>query len=85
MLLVLRESRSAADHGNPQQKVSKMIQPSDVYRLETAQEALCLLMALRSESIFHERKKAQPDTEIIEQWKAERNVLCDLPRSLHSN
>lgn len=60
-----------------------MIRPSDVYRLEIAQKALGLLMALRSESIFHERKKAQPNAEIIEQWTAERNVLCALTRSMH--
>lgn len=60
-----------------------MIQPSDAYRLEIAQDALGLLIALRSESIFHERKKAQPNAEIIEQWKAERNALFALTRSLN--
>jgi hypothetical protein len=58
--------QDAADHDNRQQKVSKMTQPSDAYRLEIAQDALGLLIALRSESIFHERKKAQPNAEFID-------------------
>lgn len=54
-----------------------MIESSDAHRLEIAQDVLGCLIALRSESIFYERKKAQPNVEIISQWKAERNTLFD--------
>ena len=76
-------SRNAEGHDNDQQEVSKMIQPSDAHRLEIAQDVLGCLIALRSESIFYERKKAQPNVEIISLWKAERNSLFDLARSLN--
>lgn len=62
-----------------------MIHPSDAQRLEIAQDVLGCLIALRSESIFYERKKAQPNVEIISQWNAERNTLFDLTRSLNCN
>lgn len=62
-----------------------MIQPSDAHRLEIAQDALGCLIALRSESIFYERKKAEPNAEIISLWKAERNSFFDLTRSLSCN
>lgn len=60
-----------------------MIESSDAHRLEIAQDVLGCLIALRSESIFYERKKAQSNIEIISQWKAERNTLFDLTRSLN--
>ncbi|RZI54883.1 MAG: hypothetical protein EOP12_00455 [Pseudomonas sp.] len=62
-----------------------MIESSDAHRLEIAQDVLGCSIALRSESIFYERKKAQPNVELISQWKAERNTLFDLPRSLNRN
>ncbi|WP_321849873.1 hypothetical protein [Pseudomonas paraveronii] len=62
-----------------------MIQPSDAHRLEIAQDVLGCLIALRSESIFYERKKAEPNAEIISLWKAERNSFFDLTRSLSCN
>ncbi|HBN8007497.1 TPA: hypothetical protein L3645_006324 [Pseudomonas aeruginosa] len=51
-------------------------------RLEAAQEVLGFLMAARSELIFKEGKKAQPDAAKIEQWEAERNALFDLEDGL---
>jgi hypothetical protein len=75
--------RSHTDHDNDPQEVSTMIQPPDAHRLEIAQDVLGCLIALRSELIFYERKKAQPNVEIISQWKAERNTLFDLTRSLN--
>ncbi|MDT3228046.1 MULTISPECIES: hypothetical protein [Pseudomonas syringae group] len=68
-----------------QQEVLTMIQPSDAQRLEIAQDVMGCLIALRSESIFYERKKAEPNAEIISLWKAERNTLFDLTRSLNCN
>ena len=62
-----------------------MIQPSETHRLEIAQDVLSCLIALRSESIFYERKKAQPNVEIISLWKTERNTLFDLTHSLNCN
>jgi len=52
-------------------------------RLETAQEVLRFLMAVRSELIGNESKKNQPDATKIEQWEAERNELDDLEETLH--
>ncbi|WP_339492955.1 MULTISPECIES: hypothetical protein [unclassified Pseudomonas] len=60
-----------------------MIQLSGAHRLEIAQDVLSCLIALRSESIFYERKKAQPNAEIISLWKDERSALFNLTRSLH--
>lgn len=62
-----------------------MIQPSDAHRLEIAQDVLGCLITLRSESISYERKKAQPNAEIISLWKAEQNNLFDVTRSLNCN
>ncbi|ALU58414.1 hypothetical protein ACA40_00490 [Pseudomonas syringae pv. lapsa] len=62
-----------------------MIQPSDAHRLGIAQDVLGCLIVLRSESIFYERKKAQPNAEIISLWKDKRNTLFDLTRSLNGN
>jgi len=51
-------------------------------RLETAQEVLRFLMAVRSNLIDNEEKKTQPDASKIEQWDAERDELDDLEDAL---
>lgn len=45
-------------------------------RFETAQEALGMLIAARSEWIYRERKKAEPDAEKISVWEAETESLA---------
>ena len=45
-------------------------------RFETAQEALGMLIAARSELIYQERKKAEPDAEKISVWEAETEALA---------
>lgn len=45
-------------------------------RFETAQEALGMLIAARSELIYQERKKADPDVEKISLWEAETEALA---------
>lgn len=52
-------------------------------KLEIAQETLGCLVAYRSEMIFDERKKAEPDAALIDRWKDERNALIELTRSFN--
>jgi len=51
-------------------------------RLETAQEILTSLGASRSAWIYQEKKKLNPDSTKVQQWKLEREAFADLRDSL---
>jgi len=46
-------------------------------RYEIAQETIGFMMAMRTEAICDEEKKAAPDAARIHQWRAEFNRLAD--------
>jgi|GEM_PF-1438944 len=60
-----------------QQERQELTMRDRLNRHEAAEETIGFMMAMRTEAIWNERKKAQPDAAKIAQWDSEFDRLAD--------